>query len=111
MMYRTTYNIRAVSTHNAAIEVATTLVGPLGLDNALAATWEYKATSGTLTLQTLDHNQVDLETAVHGIRARLPGLGLQVAAVSEHLGSRAVQLSEDCDLRHFEFPSYTLRKD
>jgi hypothetical protein len=109
-MYRTTYNIRAVRTPNAAIEAATTLVGSL-VSGALAATWEYNASTQVLVLQTLDHNQVDLETAVHSVSLSLVLLGHQVAAVSEHLGTRAVQLSETCDLRNFEFPSILLRRD
>jgi hypothetical protein len=115
-MYRTTYNIRAVGTHNEAIEAATALVGPLGLDKAEAAVWEYKTSSHVLILQTLSRCRPDPDTLLQG---SAPAIGytseysasLLQAVVEDLRNDREVSLSAHCNLRQFEFPSTTLRKD
>lgn len=113
-MYRTTYNIRAVATHNAAIEAATALVGPLGLDNALGASWEYKAPLQVLCLQTVNRVRPDVDALLGevapllGYRGDWHGALLQ-AVVEDLRNDREVTLSQHADLRQFEFPSAKLQ--
>lgn len=113
-MYRTTYNIRAVATHNDAIEAATALVVPLGLDDALGASWEYKAPTQVLCLQTISRGRPDVDGALKDV-APLLGYhedwhgGLLQAVVEDLRNDREVTLSQHANLRQFEFPSVKLQ--
>lgn len=113
-MYRTTYNIRGVATYNQAIKAATALVVPLGLVDALGASWEYKGLAQVLCLQMVSRVRPDVDGALQDAAplvgySREYGHTLLQAVVEDLRNDREVTLSQHANLRQFEFPSTKLQ--